>query len=125
MAASWLLYVATEVDQARGTARARHARGALHTHDAAASLNEYATYYVSCYTRIPYNAKWPHVGVFGDLGQVLARMRIYDRLQKCSVECVKNAFAISNFDSTLLIALYRAPKTSTGGQFALRGILTV
>eukprot|EP00965_Chrysotila_dentata_P138724 4588693-Pleurochrysis_carterae.AAC.1 len=31
------------------------------------SLNEYATCYISCYTRIPPNAKWPHVGVFGAL----------------------------------------------------------
>eukprot|EP00965_Chrysotila_dentata_P258108 6213105-Pleurochrysis_carterae.AAC.1 len=49
------------------------------------ALNEYATCYLSCYARISCNAKWPHVGVFGALGQVLARMRIYDRLQKCSV----------------------------------------
>eukprot|EP00965_Chrysotila_dentata_P183268 6051932-Pleurochrysis_carterae.AAC.1 len=52
---------------------------------AIATLNEYATCYISFYTRIPCNAKWPHVGVFRALGQVLARMRIYDRLQKCSV----------------------------------------
>eukprot|EP00965_Chrysotila_dentata_P243268 6205329-Pleurochrysis_carterae.AAC.1 len=49
------------------------------------TLNEYATCYISCYTRNPRDAKWPHVGVFGALGQVPARMRIYERLQKCSV----------------------------------------
>eukprot|EP00965_Chrysotila_dentata_P095710 3163521-Pleurochrysis_carterae.AAC.2 len=38
------------------------------------ALNEYATCYISCYTRNLRNAKWPHVGVFGALGQVLARM---------------------------------------------------
>eukprot|EP00965_Chrysotila_dentata_P133824 4425947-Pleurochrysis_carterae.AAC.1 len=49
------------------------------------ALNEYATCYISCYTRVPCNAKGSHVGVFGALGQVLARMRIYERLQKCNV----------------------------------------
>eukprot|EP00965_Chrysotila_dentata_P095447 3154858-Pleurochrysis_carterae.AAC.1 len=29
------------------------------------SLNEYATCYISCYTRNPRKAKWPHVGGFG------------------------------------------------------------
>eukprot|EP00965_Chrysotila_dentata_P207069 6183909-Pleurochrysis_carterae.AAC.1 len=48
------------------------------------TLNEYAMCYISCYTRIPCNVKCPHVGVFGALGQVLARMRIYDRLQNTS-----------------------------------------
>eukprot|EP00965_Chrysotila_dentata_P031599 1053653-Pleurochrysis_carterae.AAC.1 len=68
---------------------------------------------MSCYTRNPRNAKWPHVGVFGALGQVLKRMRIYERLQKCNVRCDENAFAISNFDLTVLIALHRAPKAPT------------
>eukprot|EP00965_Chrysotila_dentata_P182361 6021817-Pleurochrysis_carterae.AAC.1 len=33
------------------------------------ALNEYATCYISCYTRNPCNAKWPHVGVLRALGQ--------------------------------------------------------
>eukprot|EP00965_Chrysotila_dentata_P093690 3096617-Pleurochrysis_carterae.AAC.1 len=31
------------------------------------TFNEYATCYISCDTRIPRNAKCPHVGVFGAL----------------------------------------------------------
>eukprot|EP00965_Chrysotila_dentata_P072746 2404311-Pleurochrysis_carterae.AAC.1 len=50
------------------------------------ALNEYATCYMSCYTRNRRNAKWPHVRVLGALGQVLTSlMRIYERLQKCNV----------------------------------------
>eukprot|EP00965_Chrysotila_dentata_P112539 3719906-Pleurochrysis_carterae.AAC.3 len=48
---------------------ARQTRG-----DVTRSLNEYATCYISCCTINARNAKWPHVGVFGALGQVLARI---------------------------------------------------
>eukprot|EP00965_Chrysotila_dentata_P113237 3741838-Pleurochrysis_carterae.AAC.1 len=36
------------------------------------TLNEYATCYISCYTRNPCNAKWPHVGAFGALCRAIS-----------------------------------------------------
>eukprot|EP00965_Chrysotila_dentata_P072406 2392476-Pleurochrysis_carterae.AAC.1 len=39
------------------------------------ALNEYATCYISCYTRISRNAKWPHVGVFLALYRAISNVR--------------------------------------------------
>eukprot|EP00965_Chrysotila_dentata_P241440 6204292-Pleurochrysis_carterae.AAC.1 len=39
------------------------------------TLNEYATCYISCYTRTPRNAKGHHVGVFGALYRAISNVR--------------------------------------------------
>eukprot|EP00965_Chrysotila_dentata_P084683 2795074-Pleurochrysis_carterae.AAC.1 len=57
-----------------GTQEGSHSRGVLvdrlrrnPSEPIRGTLNEYATGYITCYTRNPRNAKRPHVGVFGAL----------------------------------------------------------